>query len=283
MFPELIYDGRIYISEPPLYRVDDKKNPFVINKADYLDRYVKSVTKDYKVGRYVSKHNIEYFDKKDLIEFLSDTSTYVDDMSMLQKHYQINDRLLEIILEEFSMLIDSEKTTPEEIIMRTNIQHLMDRIGEEFKELQYDDTHHEIKGSIDAKMQLIEISTNLVKRSMSIIKIMNKYHVGKNKFVLLDIRTKSEYDLSLLGILKMLKKYQPTILHRFKGLGENDDEDIKETIMDPNTRTLIRVNIEDIENDAKIFQLLRGKTTADKLGRKTMMREYQIDPALIDT
>jgi len=83
--------------------------------------------------------------------------------------------------------------------------------------------------------------------------------------------------------LKILKKYQPNILHRFKGLGENDDDDIKTTIMDPNTRTLIRVNISDIENDMKVFQVLRGGSPADALARKEMMKNYKIPRDMIDT
>ena len=66
-------------------------------------------------------------------------------------------------------------------------------------------------------------------------------------------------------------------------VGENDEEDIRTTIMNPNTRTLIKVNISDIENDMKIFQILRGSTPSDALARKTMMKDYKIPRDLIDT
>ena len=104
-----------------------------------------------------------------------------------------------------------------------------------------------------------------------------------NSLVLKDIKTSTEHELSLLGILKILKKYQPNILHRFKGLGENDNEDIKTTIMDPNTRMLIRVNISDIENDMKTFQVLRGQSPLDAMNRKSMMKAFKIPKDAIDT
>lgn len=66
-------------------------------------------------------------------------------------------------------------------------------------------------------------------------------------------------------------------------VGENNDEDIKETIMDPNTRSLIRLNISDIENDMKIFQMLRGSSPADAQARKILMQNYVIPVDLIDT
>ena len=49
LFPQIIEDGRLYIAEPPLYRVADPKNPFVINTADYIDRYVRAASKDYNM------------------------------------------------------------------------------------------------------------------------------------------------------------------------------------------------------------------------------------------
>ena len=66
-------------------------------------------------------------------------------------------------------------------------------------------------------------------------------------------------------------------------VGENDASDIKTTIMDPNTRTLIRVQISDIENDLKIFQTLRGTSPLDASNRKMMMQQYKIPRELIDT
>ena len=66
-------------------------------------------------------------------------------------------------------------------------------------------------------------------------------------------------------------------------VGENDDEDIKETIMDPNTRSLIRLNISDMENDMRIFQMLRGTSPSDASARKSLMSNYTIPLELIDT
>ncbi len=291
MFPELILDGRIYVAEPPLYRVDDPKNPFVINKEDYVNRYVKLASKAYWIGIKRNSDRdagiVDWFDKEHVKKFLSDTSSYVDDIQLLVNHYEVNGRLLEIIIEEFShMNIKYEKmnTSVVDIMKMLNIQHLMDRIGEEFPEIYYDDHDQLIRGVIDGKYQLLEISSILVNKILPLIYLNYSWTTPETtKLVLREIKSGIEYELSLLGILKILKKYQPRILHRFKGLGENDDDDIKETIMDPNTRTLIKVNIGDIENDMKVFQLLRGGSQFDAQNRKLMMREYKIPRDMIDT
>lgn len=283
VFPEIIKDGRLYIAEPPLYRINDKKDPFVINKEDYINRYIEKIIKDYKIG-YQSKKDelqVKYFNKKELHDFLFDTSFYLNDMELMIKHYKINDRLLELVLEEF---INIDYINIKSSINKINIQHLMNRIGEEFNELYYDDKSGLIKGAVDGKHQLLEITDQLIHKSKSLLDVMKIWSADENSnFILRNNKTASEHKLSLLGVLKILKKYQPDILHRFKGLGENDADDIKDTIMDPNSRTLIRVMFGDIENDMKVFQMLRGNTLTDLMGRKQMMANFQISRADLDT
>ena len=66
---------------------------------------------------------------------------------------------------------------------------------------------------------MLEINTLLVKKTKDLIKLIRKWGPKANESMILkDIKTATEHKLSLLGILKILKKYQPAILHRFKGL-----------------------------------------------------------------
>lgn len=287
LFPEIIQDGRLYIAEPPLYRVDDKKNPFVINKEDYIQRYVAQASKYYKLGYQKNDDplNTKYMDKNQWAEFLGQTSSYTDEIQMLVDHYKVSDRLIEMILEELVFNgFDPDHMNIQGMIDDINIQHLLNRIREEFPELYYDDKLKLIKGALNGRYQIIEISDQLIKKARPLLLVMQNWLPPEDtSLILKDTKTGTEHKLSMLGVLKILKKYQPNILHRFKGLGENDADDIKTTIMDPNTRTLIKVNIGDIENDMKIFQLLRGGTQMDALARKQMMNDYVIPKDMIDT
>ena len=66
-------------------------------------------------------------------------------------------------------------------------------------------------------------------------------------------------------------------------VGENQDEDIKKTIMDPNTRMLVRVNITDLQNDMEIFQILRSSSKNYRLERKLLIQDFKVDRDMIDT
>ena len=49
-----------------------------------------------------------------------------------------------------------------------------------------------------------------------------------------------------------------TMMQRYKGLGEMDAEQLWDTTMNPETRTLLKVSIEDAAKATMIFQTLMG-------------------------
>ena len=82
----------------------------------------------------------------------------------------------------------------------------------------------------------------------------------------------------LASLTKSGKKWREPI-QRYKGLGEMDAEQLRETTMDPEKRTLRRITIKDGVHAEKIFELLMGNEVAP---RRDFIGTNQIDLERID-
>lgn len=64
---------------------------------------------------------------------------------------------------------------------------------------------------------------------------------------------------------KLAKKYPGCSVTRNKGLGEMDDDELKETVMNPDTRNLIQVDLQQVAEADKIVRILMGGNPASRL------------------
>ena len=61
------------------------------------------------------------------------------------------------------------------------------------------------------------------------------------------------------AVLEVVRSSRASALNRFKGLGEMNAEQLRETTMDPETRTLQQVSIEDAAEAEQLFSKLMGE------------------------
>ena len=64
---------------------------------------------------------------------------------------------------------------------------------------------------------------------------------------------------------------------RFKGLGEMDPEELRETTLDPNNRTLVQITMDDAEAADDIFRVLMGEQVEP---RREFIEKFALDARL---
>ena len=84
-----------------------------------------------------------------------------------------------------------------------------------------------------------------------------KISVGNKVFYAQDDAHKEE-------IIASLPANRKSEIVRFKGLGEMDAEQLKQTTLDPKTRTLLRIDIESHIEADKTFHQLLGKDASER-------------------
>jgi DNA gyrase subunit B len=82
----------------------------------------------------------------------------------------------------------------------------------------------------------------------------------------------------IAGLKKDGKRWKEPI-QRYKGLGEMDADQLRETTMDPEKRTLRRITMKDVTKAEAIFELLMGNEVAP---RKEFISTAEIDRERID-
>lgn len=101
--------------------------------------------------------------------------------------------------------------------------------------------------------------TSLVRAGHVYVAMPPLYRIdcGKEVFYALDEAEKE-------GVLDRLSNKRAKInVQRFKGLGEMNPLQLRETTMDPNTRRLVQLTIDDDEKTNEMMDMLLGKKRAD--------------------
>ncbi len=81
---------------------------------------------------------------------------------------------------------------------------------------------------------------------------LHKVEIGKKKFYFLNDQEKDDF------VAKAKSAGKVPVSNRFKGLGEMNPEQLRDTTMDPRSRVLKKVHIEDAEEAEKVFEMLMG-------------------------
>lgn len=176
---------------------------------------------------------------------------------------------IQAILPLFGKIINSEKSRIDQVLKEPRIEILVQALGSGIGEV-FDVKNIRYKKIIimtDADVDGAHIRTlylTLLFRHLEPL-VLNGYVYaavpplykaiwGKNKQYLDDDEDREAFEQKLKD--QGIKNY---VISRFKGLGEMDYEELWETTMNPETRVLKQITIDDIDQADQVFEMLMGK------------------------
>lgn len=306
----LIESGFVYIAQPPLYKVkkgkqekyikDDKEmNKFLIEEG-IKNFKLYQLTKKGGVGKEISERAVrellnDIIDLEQLIRKIKKTGinlqNYIKNRKKWKKipffeisyknkiNYAFTENELAEILRENSIKIKKKSTFDEmlEVLSKSkNEIKLIDLreitelkvMDSMIRELEADDI--DIEELFEEELEILEKKEKGEEKQEN-LKPIFKIKTDEDEKLIFSMR-------ELLETIKEIGKKGCTI-QRYKGLGEMNPQQLWETTMDSQTRTLVKVNIEDAVKADEIFTILMGDEVEP---RKNFIEKHALEVKNLD-
>jgi DNA gyrase subunit B len=264
---ELVEKGFVYIAQPPLFKVKRGKKEEYIKDEDSMTRYLmRMATADMTVKSVGADDEIEGRELAASLEKMVDLKKYSEKAA---RRLGGDSHLLATVLEAFAGrkgVLRKKGATLRNIFqdgdLMAKVEGVLDKAG--FKtELSTDEehglwaietaSHSGLNLSIDWNFaQFVEFQKAVELYTTLEDSLAAPFIIGENG-------TKEEIptrDALLEKVLTAAKK--DLSIQRYKGLGEMNPEQLWETTMNPEKRTLLQVRVEDAVETGEIFTVLMG-------------------------
>jgi DNA gyrase subunit B len=286
--PELVEKGHVFIAQPPLFKVKrGKKEEYIKDERSMVRYLMRQATVDMKVTSTTTKAILEGRDLARALEQMVEFKRYCEKAT---RRLAGDNRLLTALLDA---LAGSEGVLREGGLSLRDVFHSEDHMAriegvladEGYKtELTEDEEHGlwEIETKTDAGVG-VAIDWNLVsyvefQKAVELYKALegslaSPFVVGENG-TSEAVETRDELLDRVLGAAK-----KDLTIQRYKGLGEMNPEQLWETTMNPEKRTLLQVKIDDAVETDQIFTVLMGDQVEP---RRRFIEENALDVKNLD-
>ncbi|MCL4401061.1 MAG: toprim domain-containing protein, partial [Acidobacteria bacterium] len=273
---ELIMRGRVFIAQPPLYRIKKgKSEKYIKDEKEFTREIMRRATENLAVE--VDGSRIE---GTELRTFLMSLDEYEQMFHKLERRLR-DSRAVEALAD-----IELKADYKAEFQDRESMDRV--RAALEAKavssELRPDEEHSAFEvvfhDSTNAERCVnIELATLPEYRKFrALARQVARYNTPPFVVVRDAHRESRNHWLELLNYIKNEGKKDASV-QRYKGLGEMNAEQLAETTMSPEKRTLLQVKLEDAVESEEIFSTLMGE---DVESRRKFIEENALDVKNLD-
>ncbi len=249
--PALIEAGHLYIAQPPLYRVKIGKQQFYVKDDKEFEQLLLKRIKE--TCTLVDAEGKRY-KGDELVELLKNIKHFEESYRAVirRKGEDIINALLKIKVREED-LRDKEK-----------VKEIVNKLSEDLKDYKVEAKYDELEDAYELLFTDEQVDRRVIidadfLSSLSYKQMIEGFNLKLP--VTLEMGSKKKIINRLDEIyndaMEMVKENME--VQRYKGLGEMNPEQLWETTMNPETRRLIRVTLEDAAETDRIFSVLMGE------------------------
>lgn len=281
--PELIEKGYVYIAQPPLYK-SKRGNSIIYLKDDreMEDYLIRGGSEDAVLVRKSGEQIIGH----DLVSLVENTRKSRNMISAL------SNRVPEKIVEQMAIfgMFDPEVSSNKEK-MKEELVKLEKRLDE--LEAEYD-KGWKISISTDGSIEFIRVLRGVEEKHIVDALVLDSYEAKvlnslkdflKENFSSISILTsKNGVEKKIIGPVSFVDAIMAAgkkgmTMQRYKGLGEMNPEQLWETTLDPEARSLLQVKVEHIDEADEVFSTLMGEVVEP---RKEFIQENALNVTHLD-
>ena len=254
--PDLVEEGHLYVAKPPLYRLKDGKKEAFFHNEDSYNSYLIDRISEREIVRVDGRKDIS---RKRLRLLLYTLIDYLDKTNTLRKK-GYSSRFLNLICKKG---VNKDYTKDKDLTI--SLSKELEKEAFTTQEIIFDEEHNRYElllldqrdnGSIfrfNRELLTSPEFQKLLSLNEELKDMGGPFFLVGDKKGQTRIETKEELVEHLVD-----KAKKGVVIQRYKGLGEMNPEQLWQTTMDPERRSLVRVTVEDAVAADEIFTLLMG-------------------------
>ncbi|MGA8595459.1 MAG: DNA topoisomerase (ATP-hydrolyzing) subunit B [Bryobacteraceae bacterium] len=278
---QLITRGNVFVAQPPLYRIKKgKSEKYIKDDKEFTREILRRATENLSVEIGADPATAQKLEGADLRQFLMSLDELQQVCRRLERRVR-DPRIVDVLLET-NLPAETKADFQEETKVKTLLDRLL-AVKLEAKVEREEEHSAWMVGYKDPTNATRYINTEFLslpefRRLRALVKQVAKYNMPP--FVVVKDARRESIDnwREMLAYVKN-EGSRDVSIQRYKGLGEMNAEQLWDTTMNAETRTLLQVDLKDFAETEPIFSTLMGE---DVEARRKFIEENALDVRNLD-